>query len=682
MLREGFLNSLRTLSAIVVVCAGLPATASGQDCVNGRCTIQSDANYRFDIGRARYDYPTYSREMFPEFRSLREERLRDRMSQPDWRIRSRGEGSFGYEPRAPRDEEWRRYHDDWNARWERRRPVQPASRSRFYYSDYTIDRDDYRRPLDNLRDDYRRYEELRNRFDSMPRDAEPDRSPEPLLRDRYERPTPRREVPSTEDKLTARYSNATVVRFASSLSGNQGLSLFREVSRLIDQRHLNPRSYADRTQQGIASLQRALGNSAFRAAVGLSASDSAVRSFRSQLSQMNYRSVRSRTDAEQMLSSIMQFASRSVGVRPGVVAYEFTTASIESHDQYSAFEPTAHRVSGHVDDIDMRTAMSALDEYVTGIGVEVREHRDGLEIVKVLRGGPAVQSGVQSGDVIRAIDGQSIRGMKMSSSVSLIGGRAGEQIRILIAREGRGTKTFSLVRRRFRVYSVNDVKMLDRDQGVGYLHLNKFARSSADEMEEAIQTLRSQGMKSLVVDVRGNPGGLLTTAIEISDKFLRCGRIVSTRGRLSTDNSVETASANGTWAMPLVVLADGESASASEIFAAAIQENGRGIVIGEQTYGKGTVQTHFPLSSGFGTLRLTTAMFYSPSNREMAGQGVTPDVREADEKAAIERATAAASHPRLAEMVAQHGTCRPAGSGFGNFGSAARPATDLSALLK
>jgi carboxyl-terminal processing protease len=150
-----------------------------------------------------------------------------------------------------------------------------------------------------------------------------------------------------------------------------------------------------------------------------------------------------------------------------------------------------------------------------------------------------------------------------------------------------------------------------------------------DEVDRALWQLYQQGMKSLVLDVRGNPGGLLTTAVALADKFLPSGEIVSTRGRTTGDNSAERAKFEQTWKTPLVVMIDKDSASASEIFAAAIQENGRGLVVGERSFGKGTVQTHFPLRSVSGNLRLTTALFYSPRGRAMAGSGVEPDIRAA-----------------------------------------------------
>ena len=187
---------------------------------------------------------------------------------------------------------------------------------------------------------------------------------------------------------------------------------------------------------------------------------------------------------------------------------------------------------------------------------------------------------------------------------------------------------------------------------VKYIKLDKFAQSSDNEMDQALWSLHRQGMQSLVIDLRGNPGGLLTTAISLSNKFLPSGSIVSTRGRNASDNTSESATYEQTWSVPLVVVIDENSASASEIFAAAIQENDRGIIVGRKSYGKGTVQTHFPLQSVSGNLKLTTARFFSPTGRVMAGAGVTPDLPVNVGGVALERYTSTDSDIGQALRVA------------------------------
>jgi carboxyl-terminal processing protease len=194
-------------------------------------------------------------------------------------------------------------------------------------------------------------------------------------------------------------------------------------------------------------------------------------------------------------------------------------------------------------------------------------------------------------------------------------------------------------------------------------------------VDQALNSLYTGGMKSLIIDLRGNPGGLLTTCVEISDRFLACGTIVSTKGRLGGDNMLETATYAKTWNVPMVVLVDGDSASASEIFAAAIQENERGVVVGTKSYGKGSVQTHFPLNAIGGDLRLTTALFYSPTGRKMAGQGVTPDVEINDRDGVangdevLVEAVRIARSQTLKAMAKASGTCRPATPSAGRSSS-------------
>ena len=205
--------------------------------------------------------------------------------------------------------------------------------------------------------------------------------------------------------------------------------------------------------------------------------------------------------------------------------------------------------------------------------------------------------------------------------------------------------------------------MIDSANKVGYMKLDQFTQSSSADMDKALWKLYRQGMKSLVLDLRGNPGGLLTSAIDLSNKFLPCGTIVSTRGRTVADNTKESATRQKTWKLPLVVLVDGNSASASEILAAAIQENDRGTVVGRRSYGKGTVQTQFPMRSMSASIRLTTARFYSPDDRQMAGAGVTPDVlvEKSDAEGAdadLAKAIEVATQKGTADLAVAKGNCR------------------------
>ncbi|MCA9034096.1 MAG: S41 family peptidase, partial [Planctomycetaceae bacterium] len=462
--------------------------------------------------------------------------------------------------------------------------------------------------------------------------------------------------------ISSRYSNPVNIRAIRAMSASQATNLFAEVSQRIDERHLQPTSYDVRVRRALRNLVMALDNPAFTQSLGISSDSFRLDGFRNTLSSMaGSMRVSNQSDARNVMNTVMQQAQTVPGLSPNVIAFEFANASIDTLDKFSGIEPKDPAVPGAA--VEKETRNASLEDQIVGVGVEVKEDQRGLLVVKSLRGGPAEEAGIQSGDVIVSIDGRSIEGVPMVNSVDLMKGSAGSSMVVRIYRSGKGEKNFSLVRRSIRVWTVNDTRILDGTQ-IGYLSLSRFAQNSTAELDQALSELHSQGMNSLIIDLRGNPGGLLTTCVEISDRFLPCGTIVSTKGRLSTDNMLEQATWSRTWNTPLVVLVDGDSASASEIFAAAVQENQRGVVVGTNSYGKGTVQTHFPLNSISGNLRLTTAKFYSPNGREMAGQGVKPDVRVEDADGVangdkvLMQAVRIAQSTQVQEMAKAAGTCR------------------------
>ncbi len=483
-----------------------------------------------------------------------------------------------------------------------------------------LDRDDGVR----LRDDYGLSDEQSyRRIDDRPdwdRNVRPISGYDPLTP-----PLPRRDggddAAALLERISVRYQNPAIVRTVRSLSPNQAVQLYREVSTQTDGRHLEPSSYDLRVRRALRNLGLALENPDATRALGISADSFRVDGFRDALGRIwDSMNVSSRSDAEGIMQTVMQQAQQVPGMTAGMVAFEFANATVETLDKFSALEPSE----------PTQGPSAALESEMVGIGVEVKLHDDGLLVVRALRGGPAAEAGLKAGDIVTAINRQSIAGMAVAQSVDLIKGQNGSRIALEINRDGRRTGTITLTRRRFRVWTVNDVRMVSGTD-VGYINLSQFAQTSTQEIDQALQQLHGKGMKSLVLDLRGNPGGLLNVCVDITNRFLPSGTIVSTKGRLHDDNMHEAATFNRTWDVPLVVLIDGDSASASEILAAAIQDNNRGVVVGQKSYGKGTVQTHFPLQSISGNLRLTTARFYAPSGRAMSGSGVTPDVRINDE---------------------------------------------------
>ena len=169
------------------------------------------------------------------------------------------------------------------------------------------------------------------------------------------------------------------------------------------------------------------------------------------------------------------------------------------------------------------------------------------------------------------------------------------------------------------------LRIVDNDFGIGYFKLTCFQKTTNHDVDTALWQLRQQGMRSLIIDLRGNPGGLLTSAVEVADKFIDQGGIVSTRGRSQGEDFNYNAHGGAQWRMPLVVLIDGDSASAAEILAGALKDHQRATIVGTRSYGKGSVQGIFPLSIAGAGVRLTTAKFYSPNGHAFAHVGVAPD---------------------------------------------------------
>ncbi|MEZ6055829.1 MAG: S41 family peptidase [Planctomycetaceae bacterium] len=430
------------------------------------------------------------------------------------------------------------------------------------------------------------------------------------------------EVESIGTKLTMRYQNPNMLDFLSRTNFNQTMTLYSEASRLIDSRHVSPPSYEVRTRQAVNNLILALENPAFLQASGVSPNPQLIASTQQELyGLLQSQAPRTANESIGLMQWAADLANQRLGIRKEAIALEYLNASLDSLDKYSAFVPTRSGSSAMLDVELMQTA--GLEENIVGVGVELKADERGALVMGTIPNGPAAQARLMKGDVLVGIDGKNLAGLSLSQVADMISGPMGSTVTFRVLRDNQ-QYTASLRRQKVYVSSVADAQMLSAE--VGYARVKQFSESTAEDLEKALMPMFQKGMKSIVLDLRGNPGGLLTEAIQLSDMFVPAGRIVATKGRNAEDNTDERAKWEKTWSQPLVVLVDENSASASEIFAAAIQENQRGVIVGRTTYGKGTVQTHFPLSSVSGNLKLTTAKFYSPAGREMAGSGVTPDV--------------------------------------------------------
>ncbi|ADG69284.1 carboxyl-terminal protease [Planctopirus limnophila DSM 3776] len=422
--------------------------------------------------------------------------------------------------------------------------------------------------------------------------------------------------PTIQQLISRRYRDQRILQTLSSMSPQAAESFYLETAQLIDARALAPSAYPVRTAKALENLYVAVDNQEFVNANRLQVAPQQRAAFQQAISQIGGQAQpRNAQEAIQVMRQVAQMSQQIVGLRPQVVAMEFTYGALETLDEYSTFMP--NEVSGG--------PSTQLGESLVGIGVEIEAHPLGLKVLKAITGGPAAQATIKRGDIITMIGGRSIAGMELDEAANLIKGPLGSMVQLQVKR-GDYIADMSLMRSRVQIQSVAEVRMEDQVNKVGYIKLDKFAETTSRELDQALMNLHQQGMQSLILDLRGNPGGLLTTAIEVTNRFLPGGTIVSTKGRNQADNSQEVANYPNTWKVPLVVLIDNNSASASEIFAAAIQDHQRGVVVGQRSYGKGSVQTQFPLKTVNGGLKLTTAKFYAPSGREMAGQGVIPDV--------------------------------------------------------
>ena len=292
------------------------------------------------------------------------------------------------------------------------------------------------------------------------------------------------------------------------------------------------------------------------------------------------------------------------------------------HDPYSAFLPPER--------------FARLNESTTGnyggIGIQIDVREDWITIIAPMQETPAARAGIQTGDRIVAVDGRPTKGLAPEEALKALRGPSGTRVKLLIERPGVTEQmTFDLKRAEIHAPAVRQSTMLSGE--VGYVDVDIFSETTAHELREAIARLKRRGMKTLVLDLRGNPGGLLDQGVDVTDLFLNQGqKIVTMRGRASLGMREFVDDGQQPWPeLPVMVLTDGGSASASEIVAGALQDHDRAVVIGAPTFGKGSAQSVFRVG-GEGALKLTTARWYTPSGRSIQ-KPFGPDSEADDEQA-------------------------------------------------
>lgn len=261
-----------------------------------------------------------------------------------------------------------------------------------------------------------------------------------------------------------------------------------------------------------------------------------------------------------------------------------------------------------------------------GVGLVVSMKDGRLTVVSPMEDTPAFRSGILSGDLIIEIDGEETYEMSLSEAVKMMRGEPGTEVTLTILRPStHETKDHPIVRDDIEVASVKDARIVE--DGIGYIRITQFAQPTADSLKEELKKLSNEGLRALVLDLRGNPGGLLTSAAEVAELFLPRGDlIVFTKDR--SGEAQQTFKSSGSLHytdMPVAILVNGGSASASEIVSGALQDHKRAVLIGEKTFGKGSVQSILPLEDG-SAVKLTTAKYYTPSERVIHDKGIEPDI--------------------------------------------------------
>lgn len=283
-----------------------------------------------------------------------------------------------------------------------------------------------------------------------------------------------------------------------------------------------------------------------------------------------------------------------------------------------------------------------------GIGIQLGVKENNLVVIAPIEGTPADKAGIKAGDFIVKVNEEITKDMTLTDAVQRMRGPKGSKVTLTIRREGeQAPLVFSLVREVIKIESVKS-KMLE--DGIGYVRISQFQESTAKDLSKVLKKLKDEKRQGLILDLRNNPGGLLNSAVEVTEQFIDKGRlVVFIKGREGKKDEYIANDKAEHEDFPMIVLVNDGSASASEIVAGALQDWGRALVLGTQTFGKGSVQTILPLSDGAG-LRLTTAKYYTPKGRSIQNEGITPDV--AVKPIQIKEASAAA--PRRERDLERH----------------------------
>jgi carboxyl-terminal processing protease len=415
-----------------------------------------------------------------------------------------------------------------------------------------------------------------------------------------------------------RYADSRFRRDAATMSDTDALEMYTDAATKLESHYVQKPDWQALVTRGTNDLEIALSETAFAENNAPQASNDRIDLFMRELrKQQAQHPVSTLSDARTSVWNAALLAKLHLAMRPGAVLLEYTAGMLGGLDEYSAF-----LTSGQLNDL-----YSQIEGNFVGLGVELKAQDGALLIVNVIHNSPAERSGIKPGDKIVSVAGQSTADLNTDKAAEMLQGTEGSTVDLAVITGDAQPRRIRVTRQHVDVPSVDEVKIVDRNFGVGYFKLTCFQKTTSHDVDTALNQLQRDGMQSLIIDLRGNPGGLLTSGVEVADKFIEQGGIVSTRGRSPGEDYNYSAHSAGTWKVPLVILIDGDSASAAEILAGALRDHHRATIVGVRSYGKGSVQGIFPLSIGGAGVRLTTAKFFSPDGLPFAHIGVEPEVK-------------------------------------------------------
>lgn len=415
--------------------------------------------------------------------------------------------------------------------------------------------------------------------------------------------------------VTRRYSDRSFMQTVDHSTPTEALQVLTEVLSKLEVYYVEQVDHYKLALHGTAFLEVALTEQDFLSKHLRNADAGSIEQFRKTVHKAVFgRKIQNAEELKATVAYVANLASQQIGLMPSAVIYEYIAGSIGLLDPYSALLTPG----------EYREVMSQIEGNLIGLGVELWAEGTELRIVDVFRGGPAQIAGLSANQFILNVDGSAVDQIGAKKAADLLRGPEGSSVRLVLRNTDDTVMDVTVQRKKVDVPSVSVAEMAE--PGVGYVRITNFQKTTSSEVSKAMMDLSRNGMRSIIIDLRRNPGGLLDSAVELADYFITRGSIVSTKGRNGQENHNFTATAPGTWDIPLVVLIDGDSASASEIFAGAIHDHDRGTVVGQTSYGKGSVQGVFHNEHGNGGLRLTVSKFFSPKGTPISARGVQPHV--------------------------------------------------------